>query len=54
MRKAAINYLKRLIQASDYSQYANQAREFMKQFPSETFSQTDVLRAYEQFEPCWV
>lgn len=50
-RKAAVNYLKRLIQASDYSQYANQAREFMKQFPGETFSQTDVIRAYEQFEP---
>ena len=31
-------------------QYANQAGEFLKQFPGEKFSQTDVLLAYEQFE----
>lgn len=50
-RKSAINYLKKLIQTSDYSKYADQAKEFMKQFPGDTFTQTDVIRVYEQFEP---
>ena len=30
--------------------YAGQAKEFMALFPGNEFSQTDVLRAYEQFE----
>ena len=49
-RKAAINYMKSLIASSEYSKYAKQAGEFMKQFPEDEFTQTDVLRAYEQFE----
>lgn len=49
-RKAAINYMKSLIGSSEYSKYAKQADEFMKQFPEDEFTQTDVLRAYEQFE----
>ena len=49
-RKAAVNYMKRLIKASDYSKYAGQAGEFMKLFPGDDFTQTDVLMAYEQFE----
>lgn len=49
-RKSAINYLKKLIGSSEYSKYAKQAGEFMKQFPEDKFTQTDVLRAYEQFE----
>lgn len=49
-RKAAVKYMKRLIRSSEYSKYANQAGEFMKQFPGNEFTQTDVLRAYEQFE----
>lgn len=49
-RKAAVNYMKELIKDSEYSQYASQANEFMKQFPGTKFSQTDVLMAYEQFE----
>lgn len=48
-RKAAVRYMKELIKASEYSEYAGQANEFMKQFPGTTFSQTDVLMAYEQF-----
>ena len=48
-RKAAVNYLKELIKASEYSKYESQANEFMKQFPGTNFSQTDVLMAYEQF-----
>ena len=49
-RKAAVNYMKGLIKASEYSKYAEQAGEFMKLFPGNEFSQTDVLMAYEQFE----
>lgn len=49
-RKATISYIKSLISDSEYSQYADQAAEFMKQFPGEEFSQTDALMAYEQFE----
>lgn len=49
-RRQAVAYMKALIRESDYAEYANQATEFMKQFPGETFTQTDVLMAYEQFE----
>lgn len=49
-RKAAVNYMKELIKASEYSEYAHQASEFMKQFPGDSFTQTDVLMAFEQFE----
>ena len=50
-RKAALSYLKSLIKNSEYSQYAGQASEFLKRYPGNDFSQTDVIRAYEQFEP---
>lgn len=50
-RKTAVSYLKELIKSSEYSKFAAQANEFMKQFPGNTFSQTDVIRAFEQFEP---
>lgn len=49
-RRQAVAYMKALIRESDYAEYANQANEFMKQYPGETFTQTDVLLAYEQFE----
>lgn len=49
-RKEAVNYLKDLIKQSEYSKYASQAAEFMKQFSGEKFSQTEVLTFYEQFE----
>ncbi len=49
-RKSAVKYMKRLITASDYSKFANQANEFMKRFSAEKFTQTDVIRSYEQFE----
>lgn len=50
-RKAAVNYMRELIKTSEYSQYARQAGEFMKLFPGNEFSQTDVLTAFEQFAP---
>lgn len=50
-RKDAVGYMKSLIADSEYAQYAEQAVEFMEQFPEEKFSQTDVLTAYEQFAP---
>lgn len=49
-RKAAISYLKTLIKKSEYAKYVNQANEFMKQYPQNKFTQTDVIRAYEKFE----
>ena len=50
-RKTAVRYMKELIKASEYSEYAGQAGEFMKLFPGNEFSQTDVLTAFERFEP---
>ena len=49
-RRAATSYLKSLIKKSEYAKYANQANEFMKQYPDTKFTQTDVIRAYEKFE----
>jgi len=40
-----------LFEKSEYSEYANQAKEFMKEFSGEKFTQTDVMEAYEKFEP---
>ena len=48
-RKAAVKYMRELIKKSEYAQYAGQANEFMKLFPGNRFSQTDVLMAFEQF-----
>lgn len=48
-RKEAVNFLKALIKDSEYAQYSDQAGEYMKLFPGDEFSQTDVLTAYEQF-----
>ena len=50
-RKAAVRYMKSLIKNSEYSKYANQAAEFMKQYPGDEFTQTDVLMAFESFGP---
>lgn len=49
-RRAAVKYMKSLIKDSEYAEYAEQAEEFMKLFPGNDFTQTDVLMAYEQFE----
>ncbi len=49
-RKDAVNYMKELIGRTDLSEYAGQAGEFMKMFPGDVFTQTDVLNAFEQFE----
>lgn len=49
-RRAAIKYMKALIKDSAYAEYVGQAGEFMKLFPGNEFTQTDVLMAYEQFE----
>ncbi|MCR4611131.1 MAG: AAA family ATPase, partial [Lachnospiraceae bacterium] len=50
-RKTAIKYLQSLIKDSQYAEYANQAEEFMEQYVSDKFTQTDVLMAFEKFEP---
>ena len=49
-RRAATNYLKALIKQSEYAKYAKQASEFLKQYPGDNFTQTDILQACEQFE----
>ena len=49
-RRTAIKYMKALIKDSEYAEYAGQASEFMKLFPGNDFTQTDVLMVYEQFE----
>lgn len=46
----AEKYLKLLIENSDFSGYAGQADEFMKTIPETTFTQTDIIQAYEDFE----
>ena len=50
-RKMAINYLENLIKESEYQKYADQADTFMQAYPGDTFTQTDVLTAFEKFEP---
>lgn len=50
-RKAAVTYMRSLIEGSEYAEYAFQAGEFMELFQGDVFTQTDVLTAYEQFEP---
>lgn len=47
----ATRYLQELIKGSQYSQYAKQASEFLKTYRGDKFSQTDMLEAYEKFEP---
>lgn len=49
-RRTATNYLKALIKQSEYAKYAQQASMFLKQYPGDNFTQTDILQAYEQFE----
>lgn len=50
-RETAVSYLEKLIGSSGYAEYADQADEFFKLFPGEEFSQTDVITAFEKFEP---
>lgn len=50
-RRDAVKYLKALINSSKYAEYESQASEFMKQFVCDDFTQTDVLMAYQKFEP---
>ena len=49
-RRTAVRYMKTLIKGTEYSAYAGQAGEFMKLFPGNAFTQTDVLNAFERFE----
>ena len=50
-RELATDYLKNLIEASDYPEYADYAGEFLSLFPGEEFYQSDVAAAFEKFEP---
>ncbi len=50
-RKASVKYLASLIKNSEYSEYSGQAAEFLKLFPGDDFSQTDILSAFEKFGP---
>lgn len=50
-KEKAVLYLQDLIKNSQYSKYAKQAGEFFESFPGNQFTQTDVLEAFEKFEP---
>ncbi len=50
-RKAATQYLCTLISASEHPERTKYAKEFMKTYDGDQFSQTDVIEAYERFEP---
>ena len=50
-RKAAVAYLRTLIRKTEHSKYAKDANLFFKDFAGDEFSQTDVLEAFERFEP---
>ena len=49
-RKAAVKYMQMLIKGTDYAKFADQAEEFMQNFPGDEFTQTEVLEAFAQFE----
>ena len=49
-RKSAVKYLKSMIKASDYYKYVDSVDDYMKQYPGDKFTQTDILRAYDRFE----
>ncbi len=48
-RAVATKYMRELIKNSDYSEYAKQAKEYLEHFPGEMLSQTDIVKAYDQF-----
>ena len=50
-RKTAVRYMKNLISESEYSEYAEQAAEYMKTIPGDEFTQTDILSTFERFGP---
>lgn len=49
-RKSAIKYMESLIRNSENAEFAGQAGKFMKLFPEDEFSQTDVFEMYEKFD----
>ena len=49
-RRAAVSYLKTMIKGSENPMYEKKASEFLKEYPGNEFTQTDILQAYEQFE----
>ncbi len=51
-RKAAVSYMKKLIESSELAEYSSQAGEYMKNYPGDSFSQTDVIEAFDKFESC--
>lgn len=50
-KKDAIAYLQELIKASEYKKYYMQADEFMESSRKKNYTQSDVLDAYDRFEP---
>lgn len=49
-RKQAVDYMHMLISKSENADYADCAREFMKLYEGNIFTQSDVIRAYERFD----
>ena len=50
-RAAALKYLKAMIKASGLSKNAKYAAEYFKLYDGDKFTQTQVLEAFERFEP---
>lgn len=50
-KKTAEKYLRKLILDSENKDYVSYSKEFLKTFTQSEFSQTDVIDAFEKFEP---
>lgn len=50
-KKTAEKYLKNIINESDYPENVSYAKEFIKEFQRDDYSQTDVFELFEKFEP---
>ncbi len=48
-RKKAVQYMKTLIENSEYAKYADQAAEYMKTLSGNEFTQSDVFSAFDRF-----
>ncbi len=48
-RADAVAYLEDLVEESEDAKNANYVKEFMQQYAGDTFSQTDVMEAFEKF-----
>ncbi len=50
-KKAAEKYLKKIINESENPEYVSYAKEFVKEFQRDDYTQADVFELFEKFEP---